>query len=90
VANHPSALKRQRQSEKRRLRNRSVKSAVKTRIRGVREAVAGKDPAKAKETLAEAIRTIDRSVTRGVYHARTASRKISRLAKLVNKTSARS
>jgi small subunit ribosomal protein S20 len=88
VANHPSALKRQRQSEKRRARNKNTRSAVKTKIRAVREAVSSKDVAKARERLAGAIRLIDRAVTRGTFHRRTASRKISRLTKLVNRIAA--
>jgi small subunit ribosomal protein S20 len=85
VANHPSALKRQRQSEKRRARNKNTKSAIKKKIRTVRQSVSGKEAAKAKEQLAGAIRAIDRAVTGGTFHPRTASRKISRLTKLVNK-----
>ena len=85
MANHPSALKRQRQSEKRRARNKNTKSAIKKKVRTVRESVSGKDAPKAKEQLAGAIRAIDRAVARGAFHPRTASRKISRLTKLVNK-----
>jgi small subunit ribosomal protein S20 len=89
VANHPSALKRHRQSEKRRARNRYVKATVRSAIRTVREAVAAKDPAKAREALGAAARDLDRSVTQGVHHHGTASRKISRLTKLVNKIAAK-
>jgi small subunit ribosomal protein S20 len=88
VANHPSALKRQRQAEKRRLRNRNVKTALRTYVRGVREAVAARDSTLAKEKLAVAARALDRAVTKGVLHARSASRKISRLARLVNSVAA--
>jgi len=83
VANHPSALKRHRQSEKRRLRNRALKTHLRHLVRAVRTAVASRDPASAAQTLARASRELDKAVTKGVLHRNSAARKISRLAHAV-------
>jgi len=80
VANTRSAQKRDRQSIKRRARNLSIRNAVKTAIKKAREAVSGSDPAKAQEAVRAATRMIDRAATRGVVHARNASRRVARLA----------
>jgi small subunit ribosomal protein S20 len=84
VADQPSALKRHRQSEKRRLRNQAVKSRLRNLIRAVRAAVASNDAAAAGETLARATRALDKAVTKGVVKRNNASRRIGRLAKAVN------
>ncbi|TMB01345.1 MAG: 30S ribosomal protein S20 [Deltaproteobacteria bacterium] len=83
MANHPSALKRHRQSEKRRLRNRALKTHLRHLVRAVRTAVASRDPASAAQTLARASRELDKAVTKGVLHRNSAARKISRLAHAV-------
>jgi small subunit ribosomal protein S20 len=83
VANHPSALKRHRQSEKRRLRNRAVKSRLRHLVREVREAVATKNPDTAAKSLAVAGRALDKAVTKGVLHRNNAARRIARLAHAV-------
>ena len=83
MANHPSALKRHRQSEKRRLRNRALKTHLRHLVRAVRTAVASRDPAAAAQTLARASRELDKAVTKGVVHRNSAARKISRLARAV-------
>ena len=83
MANHKSALKRHRQSEKRTARNVHVKSTIKGRVRVVRDSVVAKD-GKSKEVLKAAIRELDKAVTKGVVHRRTASRKVARLTKLVD------
>jgi small subunit ribosomal protein S20 len=88
VANHPSALKRHRQSEKRRVRNRSVKSKLKNLVRQVRESV-GTDNAEASaKSFAAAARALDKAVAKGVLHRNNASRRISRLARAVSRASA--
>lgn len=87
MANHKSAEKRHRQSLKRRLRNRNVKASVRTAIKKTRLAVEKKDPS-APALLQAAERAIAKAAAKGVYHKKTASRYISRLALLVNKTSA--
>lgn len=73
-----------RQSETRRLRNRQMKTQIKTLVKGVRVAVQQKDQGKAREFLARVIPLIDKAASRGIIHKRTRSRKISRLMRLVN------
>jgi small subunit ribosomal protein S20 len=84
LANHKSALKRIKQNKKRYERNKHVRSTLRTYIKFVREAVAGKDPAAAQKALAAAIPVIDSAATKGVIHRSNASRNVSRLTKLVN------
>ena len=84
MATHKSALKRQKQNEKSRLRNVHIRSTLKTLIKKVRLAVETKDTDKARTALAEAIPAIDKAKSQGVIHMNTASRKASRLTKLVN------
>jgi len=83
VANHPSALKRHRQSEKRRLRNQAIRSRVRNLIRAVRQAIATKDATAASTTLASATRALDKAVTKGVLHRNNAARKVARLSRAV-------
>jgi small subunit ribosomal protein S20 len=73
-----------RQNETRRMRNRHVKTSIKTMVKRVREAVQEKDEAKAKKALARVIPLIDKAASNGVLHRRNRSRKISRLTRLVN------
>lgn len=84
MANHPSAEKRNRQRVKRTLRNRAIKSAVRTHVKTVREAIAAKDPKAASEALALATVAIDRAASRGAFPKEAASRKVSRLASQVH------
>jgi small subunit ribosomal protein S20 len=84
LANHKSALKRIKQTEKRTERNKHIRSTLRTFIKRVREAVAAKDSTLAKEALAAAIPVIDSAATKGVIHSSNASRNVSRLNKLVN------
>lgn len=85
MANHPSAEKRNRQRIKRTDRNRNAKSAVRTIVKKVRVALQAKDKASAATTLKDAIVALDRAGSKGVLHKKTASRRISRLAKAVHK-----
>jgi len=80
MANVESAKKRIRQTEKRTVRNRAVRTHVRTTMKNVREALEGRDKKKAASALAIAIRTIDVAVRKGVYHPRTGSRYIARLS----------
>ena len=84
MATHKSALKRQKQNEKRSLRNVHIRSTLKTLIKKVRLAVEANDIDKARTALAEAIPAIDKAKSQGVIHRNTASRKVSRLTKRVN------
>jgi len=90
LANHKSALKRARQNEIRRLRNKSVKTRVKSIVKDVRLCVDGSSKEDALKKLDMAKSSIDRAAQKGVIHKKTASRKISRLAKLVNTISVES
>jgi len=85
LATHKSAEKRARQNKKRQLRNVSVKSKVKKRLKAVLGAVEDKKKDDARKTLAEAIVVIDKAASKGVLHKNTASRKISRLTRKVNR-----
>jgi small subunit ribosomal protein S20 len=78
-----SALKRQRQNEKRRLRNRYWKTRVKNVMKEVRMAVEARDLPRAEESLKKAVSIIQKTVSKGVLHLRTASRYISKLSRLV-------
>jgi small subunit ribosomal protein S20 len=84
VANHKSALKRNRQNAERNVRNNHVRSTLRTYVKKVRTAVAEGNLEAAEAALATAIPYIDKSSTKGIIHAATASRKIGRLTKLVN------
>lgn len=85
MANHKSAEKRNRQSQIRRLRNRANRTQMKSAVRKVNEAVQTQTVDEAKEALKVAIPVIARTASKGSLHKRTASRKISRLTKSVNK-----
>lgn len=85
MANHPQAKKRSRQRIRITARNRHVRSTVRTFLKGVAEAIAAGDKAKAREALGAAVRQLDRAVTKGVLPRKTASRKISRLTVAVDK-----
>ena len=84
MATHASALKRARQSEKRRLRNKMAKSAIRTYAKKVLLAVEEKNEAQAAGALKEAVPAMQRAASKKVFHKRTVSRRISRLAKKVN------
>lgn len=84
MANIKSAKKRVLVNQKKAERNKSIKSGVKTSIRKVEVAVAAKDKEAAVAALQNAISTIDKAATKGVYHKNTAARKVSRLSKAVN------
>ena len=84
MATHQSAIKRNKQNEKRRLRNISVKSNVKTEIKSVVRALEAKDIEQSKAALTKAIPVITKAAAKGVFHKKTASRKISRLTKKMN------
>ena len=88
MANHASSEKRNRQRIKRTLRNRAVKSSVRTFVKHVRDAIAAKDAKAAKVALMKASIELDRAESKGVLPKRTASRTISRLASAVHKLGA--
>ena len=84
MANIKSAKKRVLVNRKKAERNKSIKSAVKTSIRKVEAAIEAKDKEAASAALLNAISTIDKAATKGVYHKNNAARKVSRLSKAVN------
>ncbi|MDD5153391.1 MAG: 30S ribosomal protein S20 [Desulfovibrionales bacterium] len=84
MANHKSAIKRAKQSEKKQEINKAIKTRVKNVIKAVHAAMAEKSPDKAKESLVKAIPVIDKAASKGTLHHRNAARKISRLTKHVN------
>jgi len=83
VANTRSAIKRMKQSEQRRQRNRAARSTIRSSVKTARTALAGKS-SDSRAAVQEAIRTLDRAVTRGVMHRNTAARKKSALARKLN------
>ncbi len=83
MANIQSQIKRIRTNEKARLRNKSVKSELKTQIRKVREAVAAGDKETAEAALQLASRKLDKAAGKGVIHANQAANRKSALAKQV-------
>jgi small subunit ribosomal protein S20 len=84
VANIKSQLKRIRTNEKARLRNKSVKSSLKTAIRKFREAAAGGDKDRAAGELVTASRALDKAVSKGVIHRNQAANRKSAMAKRAN------
>ena len=83
MARNLSAEKDQRQSEKRRLRNKMIKSRAKTLVRDFVELVDGKKKDEAQKKLVEVSSFLDKAVSKGVYHRNTAARKKSRMSHLL-------
>ena len=85
MANIKSQMKRIGTNERNRLRNQSVRSALRTAIRNFREAVAAGDKSAAEETLRAASRKLDKAATKGVIHKNQAANKKSAMASAFNK-----
>ena len=85
MANIKSAKKRIKVIAKKTMRNKMIKSATKTAIKKVVSASQKGNKEAAKVALIDAVRTIDKACSKGVYHKNNASRKKSRLYKIVNK-----
>lgn len=83
MANIKSQIKRNKTNEKARLRNKAVKSSLKTAVRKAREAVTAGDAQKATELSREAARQLDKAVSKGVIHKNQAANKKSALASKV-------
>jgi small subunit ribosomal protein S20 len=79
MANHFSALKRARQTEKRTARNRANTSRLRTTLRDLRESLAKGDKQGADQVFRETVSALDKAVQKGVLHENTASRYKSRL-----------
>ncbi len=81
MANIKSQIKRNRQNESRRLRNRQYRGRARAAIKSVRAALANGDVQSAREALLQAVSALDRAVERGVLHKNNAARRKSRLMK---------
>ncbi len=84
MANHKSALKRIRQTEKRTERNRFYRTRLKNIVKAVRSAIDEGDKEKATAAMTVANRQIHKFVSKGILKKETAARKVSRLQKAVN------
>ena len=84
MPNIKSAIKRTKVIETKTLRNKMIKSEVKTAIRTFNTAVEAGDKSKAEETFKVAVKKIDQSCSKGIIKKNTASRKKSALAKTLN------
>lgn len=85
MANIKSAKKRIKVIETKTLRNKMIKSKVKTIIRKLEAAIAAGDKDSAKSLLVTATSELSKACSKGVYHKNTVSRKVSRMAAAVNK-----
>ena len=84
VANIKQQIKRNKTNEKRRLRNASFKSSVKTAMKAVERAVANNDKELAVSSLSFAHKKLDKGLAKGIYHRNFVARHKSNLAQLVN------
>ncbi|MGQ0743946.1 MAG: 30S ribosomal protein S20 [Acidimicrobiales bacterium] len=83
MANIASQIKRNRQNEKRRLRNKAVRSELKTRVKRAVEATTGASP-DSVQAVAAAMKRIDTAAAKGVIHPNQAANRKSRLARRLN------
>ncbi len=83
MANIKSQIKRNKQNDKRRLRNRVFRGTARIAVKGARTAIEEGVP-ESKEALASAISTLDKAAEKGVIHRNNAARRKSRLMKAFN------
>ena len=81
MANIKSQIKRNKQNEKARLRNKAVKSSLKTSVRQFREAADAGDAEKVTETMRAALTKLDKAASKGVIHKNQAANRKSAIAK---------
>lgn len=84
MANIKSAIKRNRQNEKRRSQNRIYRGSARTQVKNARAAIAEGDQEKSAAEVKEAIRKLDLAASKGVIHKNNAARRKSRLMKRLN------
>jgi small subunit ribosomal protein S20 len=84
MANIKSQIKRNKQNEVRRERNKAVRSSLKTSQKKVEAAIADGDAQAAQDHAREASKALDKAASKGVVHKRTAARRKSRLARAAN------
>ena len=89
MANHPSAEKRNRQRIKRTLRNRAVKSAVRTQVKTARSAIEAKDPKAAATAVKAAVVGLAKAAGKGAIPKKAMARKVSRLSKAAHALTAK-
>jgi small subunit ribosomal protein S20 len=85
LANTKSALKRIRSSEKRRLRNRRVRTETRTYIKNARTLINAGELDEAQKSVTEAVRALDKAAQKGIIHKNNAARRKSRLLSKLNK-----
>jgi small subunit ribosomal protein S20 len=85
LANTQSAIKAARQNERRRRRNRMVRSATRTQVRKARTALIQGDPQQAEEAIRQAVVALDKAAQKGIIHRNSASRRKSRLMRQLNR-----
>jgi small subunit ribosomal protein S20 len=83
MANHLSALKRARQTDRRTTRNRANTSSLRTQLRDMREAISKGDKTAAEQIYRKTVSALDKAIQKGTLHENTASRYKSRLGKHV-------
>ncbi len=88
MARHKSAQKRARQSIKRAARNTGIENKVRHLVRSFREALTSGDKEKAQKALGVATRELQKAASKGVLHARNASRRVSRMVLALNRGAA--
>lgn len=84
MATHKDAIKRARQADERRIRNRGARTRVRSQIKAVRDAIEAGDAELAQAELKKAVSVIHRTAAKGVIHRNAAARKIARLNKAVH------
>ena len=87
MANHKDAMKRHRQNQKRKVFNKHYKSTMRTLTKKFRAAASEQDSATMKEMLPKLTKLIQKLAQKGIIHKNQASRRVSRLHKLVNAAS---
>lgn len=88
MANHKSALKRARQNEVKRIKNKGYKTRVKKAVKEVRTALSDNSADQAKKSFVKTVSIVQKAASKGIIHRNQASRKISRLATQINQLTA--
>jgi len=88
LANHKSALKRARQNEVKRIKNKGYKTRVKKAVKEVRTALSDNSADQAKKSFVKTVSIVQKAASKGIIHRNQASRKISRLATQINQLTA--
>ncbi len=81
MANTRSAIKRVRSNQRKRVRNKIVRTSVRTQLHSAHESVATADAAAARQTAMKAVSALDKAANKGVIHKRNAARRKSRVMK---------